>query len=242
MQNVCLSNEINSIIQSATILEICIIKINHLLLCMYAVIHDALCDVQLHKIKSISVENIFKIEKHQLHLSFVCTMTTTVLLYAATLAATSIYITNIHKIHWLITRLSMPSRVDLYTITARMLHAIQMWQFESKNSQKRETEMRDREAAPTNVRVPNISFFRLSAISLTHSAMTFILNHVNQNVDTIVCHVAIISHNKFKKVGKRSREWERPLCIGMKAVNAKCGHRRLVKELVIQNCLLICNF
>lgn len=100
------------------------------------IIHDALCNVQLHKIKSISVKNIFKIEKHQLHLSFVCTMTTTLLLYAATVAATSIYITNIHKIHWLIMHLSMPSRVDLYEITARMLHAIQMWQFKSKNLQK----------------------------------------------------------------------------------------------------------
>lgn len=65
----------------------------------------------MHIQKHFSGKNkSFEIEKHRLHLSFVFSE-------RCCFHVICFYVTNIHKLNWLIMLLSMPSRFDLYIHT-----------------------------------------------------------------------------------------------------------------------------
>lgn len=69
---------------------------------------------------------------------------------------------------------------------------------------------------------------------LTHSAMTFILKHVNQNVDTFCVMLLLFHIINFKKSGREAiGEESSENQAWTQAVGERIGY--------IQNCLLKCN-
>lgn len=77
-----------------------------------------------------------------------------------------------------------------------MFHAIQIGRF-GKKWAKREFQMRDREKSSRSAGALNFSFLAIGYP--THSAMTFLLNRVNQNVDTLCVMLLLFRIIDFKE-------------------------------------------
>lgn len=95
----------------------------------------------MHNQKDFPVKAHSKIERHQLHLSFMFTerygnhdayIQQTESVAPIAIVVTSIYITNIHKINWLIMLLSMGRVNSIYTY----MYVVCFMQFKCDDSQK----------------------------------------------------------------------------------------------------------